>query len=423
MVEKVKKIFKSNFVLNISKLMSGTIVAQLITFAALPVLARIYSKEAFGLLALFSAVVMFISSFATLKYDTALLLPKEDQDAYALLKLSNIVTIFITSISVLILSLPISFLGQYNDMAFLVGLGVLFNINYNNSALWNNRYNCFNYTAISKVLQAFFIFLFQFLFYRFFSLKGLIVGNLIGLSISGLYLIYTRKSNWKIYCNITIKDMKFQAKRYIDFPKYFTLSNAILSFSAHLPIFVFAKYMSLTQVGLYAIALKIIEQPVNLIASSMRSVILGEMVKKKRENKPILKWYRKLQLILFLISCMVSLFIMLFIGWFIDMFLGKDWSSVALYSKCLIPMFIGMMIAAPGIAAVRIFEMQKYNFKYSLFSMIFRIGALIGCVNFTRLNLEYIILIYSLLTLILIVINNIIITKEVVRYEKNLLSM
>src|SRR5690554_5233805 len=144
----IRKLTSSSLVRNASKLASGTIVAQIIAFITIPILTRLYSQEAFGLLAAFSAVVGFVSSFATLKYDTALVLPKEDRDAYTLLKLSNIVTLIITIICVLIMFLPVSYFKEYQGLQILIGIGVLLSVNYNNSALWNIRFKHFNSTSI-----------------------------------------------------------------------------------------------------------------------------------------------------------------------------------------------------------------------------------------------------------------------------------
>src|SRR5690606_32655059 len=100
--------------------------------------------------------------------------------------------------------------------------------------------------------------------------------------------------NWAEYNGITKTEMLIQGKRYIDFPKYFTLSNAVLSFSSNLPILLFVKYISMAQIGVYGLALRIIAQPVALISDSLRSVVLGEMAERKNGEKPILKWFLKI---------------------------------------------------------------------------------------------------------------------------------
>lgn len=418
MTYKIKSVFKSSLVRNASKLASGTIVAQIIAFITIPILSRTYSQEAFGLLAIFSAVVAFISSFATLKYDTALVLPKDDKDAYTLLKLSNIATLIITVICVSFMFLPIPYFKQYQGLQVLIGIGVLLSVNYNNSALWNIRYKQFNHTAISKVIQSIAIFLAQYLLYHYFELKGLIIGNVIGIFIAGIYLIINRDFDWKVYRAITKDNMREQGKRYIDFPKYFTAANAILSLSSSLPVLLFVKYIPLSQIGVYGIALRIITQPVTLIANSIRSVILADMAERKNKNKTILKWYIKIFFGLFVLSVLASIFLILFADYVVAIFLGKEWVNAALYAKMLIPLLIGMMIASPGIAAVRVFEMQKYNFKYSIFALVLKAITLLGLFIWTNLDFEHIILIYAVVNLLIILGNNSIILIRIKVYEQ-----
>src|SRR5690606_1760978 len=186
---KLDKILKSSFVKNVGKLASGTLLAQIITFLSIPILTRLYSKEAFGYLITYTAVVTFISSFATLKYDTALVLPKEDKHAYALLKLSNIVTMIITLLCILIMFFPIEYFKKYEGLQLLIGLSVILSVNYNNSALWNIRNKNFKNTAIAMVVQAIFIFLFQYILYKYIETKGLIIGSILGIMVSGIYLL------------------------------------------------------------------------------------------------------------------------------------------------------------------------------------------------------------------------------------------
>lgn len=416
----IRKLTSSSLIRNASKLASGTIIAQVIAFITIPILTRMYSQEAFGLLAAFSAVVGFVSSFATLKYDTALVLPKEDRDAYTLLKLSNIATLIITGLCVAVLFFPLEVFKEYQGLQILIGLGVILSVNYNNSALWNIRFKRYNHTAMSKIVQSAAVFAFQYLLYSFSGMKGLIIGNVIGISVSGVYLIVTRSFDWRLYRKIGWGDMKEQGKRYIDFPKYFTASNAILSFSSSLPVLLFVKYIPMAQVGLYGIALRLISQPVVLVANNIRSVILSDMASKKNAKQPILKWYGKIFLGLFMASMLAATGLIILGDWFIRLFLGEEWAEAAVYAKMLIPLLIGQMIASPGIAAVRVFELQKYNFKYSIVSLICKATTLLGLFVFSSLSFEYIILIFSMVNLGLIVINNSIIVFTVKIYEKNL---
>ena len=75
---------------NVLTLLTGTTVAQLIPFLISPIITRLYSPEDLGRLALFVSIISILSIISTCKYDAAILLPKEESNAFALYYLSNI---------------------------------------------------------------------------------------------------------------------------------------------------------------------------------------------------------------------------------------------------------------------------------------------------------------------------------------------
>src|SRR5690606_12731715 len=62
--------------------------ARLIGLAAIPLLSRLYSPEDFGLLAVFSSMVLILAPLVSLRYVLALPLPRRDGTALNLLALS-----------------------------------------------------------------------------------------------------------------------------------------------------------------------------------------------------------------------------------------------------------------------------------------------------------------------------------------------
>ena len=81
---------KNTFLDNLTKIISGTLLAQLIGFFTLPIITRIYSPNAFGEFSLFVAVLGPIGMIITMGYELAILKPKKDKDAFyvVLIKIS-----------------------------------------------------------------------------------------------------------------------------------------------------------------------------------------------------------------------------------------------------------------------------------------------------------------------------------------------
>jgi len=71
-------------------LLTGSVAAQAIAYAARPVLARLFLPEAFGLAATFGALAAVLSIPASGRYEEAALLPADEGEAATLLRLSAV---------------------------------------------------------------------------------------------------------------------------------------------------------------------------------------------------------------------------------------------------------------------------------------------------------------------------------------------
>jgi len=96
MINKLKP--KSEFSRNVLTLMTGTTVSQAIPIAISPILTRIYTPDDFGVLALFFAITSIFGYIATARYDMAVMLPEEDDDALNIVILGFILSSIISFI-------------------------------------------------------------------------------------------------------------------------------------------------------------------------------------------------------------------------------------------------------------------------------------------------------------------------------------
>jgi O-antigen/teichoic acid export membrane protein len=66
---------------NLSIVMSGTALAQVISFAMMPIISRLFTAEDFGVFGTFQSILGIASAGITLQYIQAIVLPKEKKDA------------------------------------------------------------------------------------------------------------------------------------------------------------------------------------------------------------------------------------------------------------------------------------------------------------------------------------------------------
>ena len=85
----------SEFVGHVAVMMSGKSLAAIIALVAMPIVARLFVPSDFGIAAMFASIVGIISSVASLRYASAIVLPKEEPEATTLMAFSYRVTLLV----------------------------------------------------------------------------------------------------------------------------------------------------------------------------------------------------------------------------------------------------------------------------------------------------------------------------------------
>ena len=82
---------KKEFVKNVLTLITGSAISQVVIYASILLLTRLFSPELFGVYILFSSATLILKPLATLQYEFAIVLPKKNEDAINLLGFSILV--------------------------------------------------------------------------------------------------------------------------------------------------------------------------------------------------------------------------------------------------------------------------------------------------------------------------------------------
>ena len=79
-------------------LMTGSAFGQLLVLAASPLLTRLYTPEDFGVLGVFTALLMIFGIAVSLRYELAIPLAEDDARMVNLLALSLVLTLLVSSL-------------------------------------------------------------------------------------------------------------------------------------------------------------------------------------------------------------------------------------------------------------------------------------------------------------------------------------
>lgn len=377
--------YKSEFAKNVLILLSGTTISQIVPIVISPVLTRIYNPSEFGLFALFISLVTFLSIFSTGRYEVPIILPKDDSDGINLVSLSFFLAStfsFLLIFLIIILHESLVLLLDSESIStwlYFVPITVLLTAYYNTMNYWFNRLKKFRLIANNRIFLSLTMAFTQLAVgYMIISNGGLIIGYIIAQTLAVLYFMFIfNKHNKKVLrLNVTIKLMKENAKKYINFPKFSLAADSINSLSNQAPIFLFTSLFSPAVAGFYALTFRILNTPSKFISKAIMDVFkqkASEDFNKKGNCKRIfINTFKKL--------LFISIIPFVIIGiWGSDIFsivFGKEWENSGLYAQILAPFFFLRFIVSPLTYTLYIANNQRLDLILQTFLLISTISAI-----------------------------------------------
>jgi O-antigen/teichoic acid export membrane protein len=380
-----KKYFSgSEFSKNVITLVTGTGLAQLISFLSAPILSRLFTPADFSICALFTSASAIISVIAAARFEVAIPLPEKKSDAINLFALSIRIILFV-SVATLMGVLVYNFLPAkiksplFNAWFFLLPLSVLCSGVYSACNFFSTRNKTFFRNASGRVVAALATAIVSLLLgYLMWGGTGLIIGYFAG-QAAGTALMFT-----DIYKNIfpdrdviNKTEMRKVAGKYKNFARYNTPHALIDSIQDNGVVFILATYFSQTVVGLYSYAFRILKAPVGLIGSALNQIYYQQMsdMHNKGEDlrKTILNIYKKL----FIISFPGFLILFLFTPQIFSFVFGQKWHDAGVIAQILTPWLFLNFLISPVSSITLIKHKQKEAFGITIIDICARFSALI----------------------------------------------
>jgi lipopolysaccharide exporter len=387
-------------------LVSGTAISQIILLLALPILARVYVPSDFGQLAMILALLLVISPFGTLRYETAILLDGKPHCSFSLVILSVILSIISTIVLFFILPtlLKVAAIDFIIESLYILPfLFLLMSINEIFTS-WHIKKKRFKKVTIGKIIQAFFTVSMQIYLaiMHDFDYKGLLFGYTVGLCVSALYYIQVFIKEDHKYTNYkeSFSQIKVVAVLHKKFPLYSTWATVLSSLSNHLPIILFGKYFSIAVTGNYEMARKLIRGPMSMIGQSMFRVTsqrIGKMLDKEKEASKKLLSVMMSSANYIVIPISILAF---FLEDGIVFILGEQWAVAGVYAQIILPWMFVLFLSWPLTSAFNTFGYQLYLIVFNLIFISCYAIALIMHIQWSLSDIETLIIISTLSVLV-----------------------
>lgn len=393
MINKLKP--KSEFSHNVLTLMTGTTIAQAIPIAISPILTRIYTPQDFGVFALFLAIVGFFSVISSFRYEQAILVPKDDEDAINILALGFLINIFISIflfLIVVILHKEIANLFNNKEIEtwlwfapvtiFFIGL-------FNLLTYWNNRKKHYANITKATIIKSIILAVSQIAIGMIKSgAAGLVGGQILSSIFSNMRLAKALLNNKKLLKNISKETITREAKKYIDFPRFQAPHAMLNNLSSNLPTFVFSALFGIGIVGFYSLATRIIFAPLGILSNASAKVYSQKVSDLYNNNEDAygftLRFLKSLAKKIILPLVVIVAFAPVIFAFVF----GENWREAGVYTQILSPWLL-MVFTTGAISFIpSLVKMQKKALIIEIFYMIFRLTALLIGVYFDSIYIS-----------------------------------
>jgi lipopolysaccharide exporter len=378
-------LWKGDFLKNVSMIMSGTVIAQIVTLLTAPLLTRLYSAEALGIFSLYAAIVGVLSVAAAFRYELAIVLPRDEQEGDGLFLLSCLAVLATTVIVFVVvfaggaamtrrLGVP-----ELERWLLWIPVTVLATGLYQNLNYWCTRHIRFKQMSISQVFRSVVVSLAQLAAGVFgFGSAGLIGGHFAGQStaVTALGIQNGKELASRLRVKHGWRKLTELARQYAEFPKYSTPQALLNALSQNMPVFMLAIYYGAEIVAFYAISFRLMQLPVTLVSQSVRQVFLQQASAIRHDGTRSIAMFRKLTLTLAMIAGIPALVVMAFGPYIFEVVLGPEWQAAGQYARWMVLWLFFLFINPPAIVMSTVFGMQRMLLIFECLLLVFRFGAL-----------------------------------------------
>lgn len=381
----------AGFLRNVFQVLSGNVVAQAIALGTMPIITRLYSPADFGVFSVIISLLTVLVPISNLRYNAAIPLPGEDADALSLLLLSFLVT----GVSAVILAgliglwelglLPVAG-GLIPETArgylWAIPAGILLSSGLLNLNGWAVRCQQFKELARSDIAES--------AVNRGFVLIsgwvmplgawGLLIGRLAGMAVGLTYLIHVGlKGMWnRVGRAISFAEIRSLAHRYRNFPLYSTWSGLIIMAAMELPVILMLLLFSPVVSGFYAVGVRIIRFPINMVGNALSRVFFHKAAALKDNEAELADRITEMVAYMVFVGLPGVLVLIFFGDLLFGLVFGDRWTESGVYVQILAPTYLFIFLFRPLVILFTTMERQREHLVFAILLLLVRLIPLWG---------------------------------------------
>ena len=367
-------------------LATGTALAQAVPFAAAPLLTRLYSPPEFGSFGLFLALVAILTIVATGRYEAAVLLPCDEDDAAQLVVL---VTLFTTGVSLLVLVAavawqePLGHVFRAADLSswiYWVPATVLLTGIYQALNYWFNRRREYRHLAVNRIWRSLVTIAVSLVLGFVWPVHGgLIIAVAVGQGVATVLFTVRwcrerRAHGWRL----APARMYAMACRYERFLRYSVIGDTVNSITGQMPVFILGGFFGPMVVGQYSLTQRISSGPSTIVAAAIGDVFrqqASEDIQRTGNCRRV--WLRTFKALLALsVPCYAVVFVAA--PTLFPLLFGPQWQTAGIYARLLTPFFMFSFTASILGRTLTVAERQREDMIWQVVLAILILVSLLA---------------------------------------------
>ncbi len=359
------------------------------TILASPFLTRIYSPSDFGIWSIFYSITSILVVISAFRYELAIMLPKDDEEALDLVLLG----VIINFILVIFLSIIIYFWGTSISKVFgnhdlkhwlwLLPFNVLVMGIYQIITYWKNRKKQYkdiaNSTMVTSVSNSGFQLSFGLLDIKpgglLFAITLSQLAGLICLIHDKIidFLDYLKPKQIVCFFKSKVNKLFWTLRRYKDFPLFSIWAALLNTLTINLPAILITYYFGPAVAGFYALGNRVIQIPLNILGQSLSQVFFQRASEEKNNTGSIKITLEQTFKILFLGGLPIVIIMAGIAPSLFGIVFGSKWYTAGKIILILSPWVFFRLLSSPLSIIFSIYERQKILLLWQIGSFIFTI--------------------------------------------------
>lgn len=353
----------------------GNGTAQAITLLGYALLARLYSPEQFGSLAVVMGVATIAAVAVSCRYDMTILLPKSDRMADLALTTCLALSVFVSVVFALVM-LAMSFTTTLEWPRYWLAIaGMAFAMSgIQTYSFKRNREKRYKHTIYVQLVRA--ICVIGISAALAFRADGLLLGHVAGY-LAGFVacMAIEYRVAGRLFVKSSFRRMSFWLRRHDEFFKLSMPAVFINAFATQVPLFLLAHFFGARAAGYYSFISKTVMAPVTLISGSLNAITMQKVAKLNAERQPLSPTLRSLNRNLSVASLVVSgAFVVFCLCSGYRVVFGEDWKALDQLAIILTPMMAVAFVSRslPGFAVLR------HNGKGLVYQVLLALGSILS---------------------------------------------